>query len=149
MWTMARNGRYSFVLVAILAGVSGQAGAQGLNGALTGSVKDAQGGVLVGAAVRVTSPALIGGARTTASDDKGQWRFPILAPGTYRLMVEMGPKLTSYREDGISIGPGTSLERAVVLAVAGVSEAVVVEDTTAMVHGSGLETRLNVTLIQN
>ena len=34
--------------------------AQGLTGALIGSVKDGQGGVLPGALVRVTSPALIG-----------------------------------------------------------------------------------------
>ena len=36
--------------------------AQGLTGALIGTVKDAQGGVLPGAVVRVSSPALIGGA---------------------------------------------------------------------------------------
>ena len=34
--------------------------AQGLTGALIGSVRDEQGGALQGAVVRVTSPALIG-----------------------------------------------------------------------------------------
>ena len=38
--------------------------AQGLTGALIGTVKDAQGGVLPGAVVRVGSPALIGGPAT-------------------------------------------------------------------------------------
>ena len=36
--------------------------AQGLTGALIGTVKDAQGGVLASAVVRVSSPALIGGS---------------------------------------------------------------------------------------
>jgi len=39
------------------------ADAQGLTGALIGTVKDAAGGVMPGALVRVTCPALIGGAR--------------------------------------------------------------------------------------
>ena len=38
--------------------------AQGVTGALIGTVKDAQGGVLPGAVVRVGSPALIGGPQT-------------------------------------------------------------------------------------
>src|SRR5687767_14416787 len=42
----------------------GMAGAQGLTGALIGTVKDAQGGVLSGAVVRISSPALIGGPQT-------------------------------------------------------------------------------------
>jgi hypothetical protein len=34
---------------------------QGLSGALIGTVRDTQGGVVQGASVRVSSPALIGG----------------------------------------------------------------------------------------
>ena len=36
--------------------------AQGSTGSIIGTVKDEQGGVLTGASVRVSSPALIGGA---------------------------------------------------------------------------------------
>ena len=54
------------------------ADAQGLTGALVGTVKDEQGGVLPGAVVRVTSASLIGGPSTTTTNEKGQLRFPVL-----------------------------------------------------------------------
>ncbi len=50
----------------------GIAVAQGLTGSLIGTVKDAQGLVLPGAVVRVSSPALIGGAVTKTTNEKGQ-----------------------------------------------------------------------------
>ena len=64
------------------------ASAQGLTGALIGTVKDAQGGVLTGAVVRVSSPALIGGPATLTTNEKGQLRFPALPPGPYVLDIE-------------------------------------------------------------
>jgi len=62
----------------------GFAVAQGLTGALIGTVRDAQGGVLPGARVRVSSPALIGGAMSLTTDEKGQLRFSTLPPGPSR-----------------------------------------------------------------
>ena len=56
------------------------AGAQGMTGDLKGTVKDAQGGVLPRAVVRVSSPALIGGQATRTTDGKGQSRFLALPP---------------------------------------------------------------------
>lgn len=61
--------------------------AQGLTGALVGTVKDANGGVIPNAPVRVTSPALIGGERQITSSERGQWRGQwrgqFLPPGLY------------------------------------------------------------------
>src|SRR5262245_38461821 len=65
------------------------ADAQGLTGAFIGTVKDEQGAVIPGAVVRVASPALIGGSATISTNDGGQLRFPVLAPGTYVLDVEL------------------------------------------------------------
>ncbi len=62
--------------------------AQGLTGALIGTVKDQQGAVLTGALVRVTSPSLIGGDALT-TNEKGQLRFPALPPGLYVLDVSL------------------------------------------------------------
>ena len=45
--------------------------AQGLTGALIGSVRDAQGEVVSGAVVRLSSPALIGGAQTLTTNETG------------------------------------------------------------------------------
>ena len=52
---------------------------QGLSGSLSGSVKDEQGGTLAGATVTVSSPSQIGGAQRAIANEKGQWRFPVLA----------------------------------------------------------------------
>ena len=58
----------------------GIATAQGLTGALIGTVTDERDGVLAGARVTITSPALIGGRETQLTNDKGQLRFPSLPP---------------------------------------------------------------------
>ena len=100
--------------------------AQGLTGALIGTVRDAQGGVLPGAAVRVSSPALIGGPASVVTNDKGQMRFLALPPGVYVLDIEIQGFATLHEED-ISIGAGATIERAAVLKVAGLAESVVVE----------------------
>jgi TonB dependent receptor-like, beta-barrel/Carboxypeptidase regulatory-like domain len=111
------------------------AAAQGLTGALIGTVRDAQGGVLQGAAVRVSSPALIGGPATQTTNEKGQLRFPGLPPGVYALDIEM-PGFASLREEEIRIGAAATIERTIVLNLTGVEESVVVEGA-----GSRIEAR--------
>ena len=116
--------------------------AQGLTGALIGTVKDAQGGVLSGAAVRVNSPALIGGPARLATNEKGQLRFPTLPPGPYVIDIEM-PGFTSYHEEDIGIGAGATIERTAVLTLAGLAESVVVEGAGSRIEArdSGFGTR--------
>ena len=55
--------------------------AQGQTGALYCTVKDESGGALVGAIVKLSSPALIGGEETRPTNPKGLARFPVLPPG--------------------------------------------------------------------
>jgi protocatechuate 3,4-dioxygenase beta subunit len=100
--------------------IAQQTVAQGLTGALFGTVKDEQGAVLKGAIVRVTSPALIGGSVTMTTNDRGQLRFPALTPGTYTVDVEL-PGFAPYHEDDILLGAGATLSRHVVLNIAGVA----------------------------
>jgi TonB dependent receptor/Carboxypeptidase regulatory-like domain len=109
--------------------------AQGLTGALIGTVTDAQSGVLPGAIVRVTSTALIGGSATLATNEKGQLRFQALTPGTYLLDIEL-PGFTAFHEENIVIGAGATIERTIVLRLAGLAESVVVEGV-----GSRIEAR--------
>jgi hypothetical protein len=118
------------------------ADAQGLSGALVGTVKDEQGAVTPGALVRATSPALIGGPATTTTNEKGQWRFPVLLPGTYVLDIEL-PGFTPHHEPDVHIGAGATLERTVVLQVAGIAQSVVVQDSGSRIEArsSGFETR--------
>jgi Carboxypeptidase regulatory-like domain/TonB dependent receptor-like, beta-barrel len=118
------------------------AAAQSLTGAIVGTVKDEQGAVLPGALVRVTSPALIGGATTATTNEKGQLRFPGLPPGSYRLEIEL-PGFAQYHEEDVQIGAGATLERTAVLKLAGVAESITVEGSGSRIEarGSGFETR--------
>ena len=100
--------------------------AQGLTGTLIGTVRDADGGVLQGATVRVSSPALIGGPRTVTTNDKGQLRFPSLPPGSYALDIEL-TQFGAYHEEDIPIGAGATIERLVDLRLASLATTVVVE----------------------
>jgi hypothetical protein len=109
--------------------------AQGLTGAIIGTVRDAQGGVLPGARIRVSSPALIGGPMSLITDEKGQLRFSTLPPGPYVLDIEL-EGFDSYHEDDIIIGAGATIERTALLHVAGVAESIVVEGA-----GSRIEAR--------
>jgi outer membrane receptor protein involved in Fe transport len=117
-------------------------GAQGLTGALVGVVRDEQGAVLPGAAVRVSSPALIGGPVTTMTDDRGELRFPLLLPGSYVFDVER-TGFAPYHEEGLDIGAGATLSRTVVLKVAGLAESMVVNGSGSRIEArsSGFETR--------
>lgn len=106
--------------------VSSVALAQGLTGALIGTVSDPQGAAVAGARVRITSPALIGGAITTTTNERGQLRFPSLPPGAYVLEVEQ-QGFNPYLEADIRLGGGATIERSPMLTTAGVTESIVVD----------------------
>ena len=140
---MRRRVAFGFILlIFFVALLPGHALGQGLSGSLSGSVKDEQGGILAGATVVLASPAQIGGDQRTTTNDKGQWRFPVLAPGVYVMAVEMAPGFAAHREEGISIGAGASIERPVVLKLASVGQSVTVTAGSSVEsRSSGLETR--------
>ena len=108
---------------------------QGLTGALIVNVKDAQGGVVPGAVVRVSSVALIGGLAEATTNEKGQLRFPALPPGPYQIVIQI-QGFAPYQEDDLPIGVGATIERTAVLTLAGLAESVVVEGA-----GSRIEAR--------
>lgn len=139
------------VLVGATLLVPGPLGAQGLTGALIGTVKDEQGGVLPGAQVSLSSPALITGEVTTTTNDRGQLRFPALPPGLYTLSIALAPRFAAYRETGIVIGAGVTLERTAVLTIAGVVEQVSVDAVGSRLEArsSGLESRFGQDYLQN
>ena len=124
--------------------------AQALTGALVGTVKDEQGGVLAGAVVRVSSASLIGRSLTTTSNDVGRLRFPVLTPGTYAIEIELAG-FASYHEDGLTIGAGSTIERTVILKLAGVAGSVVVEGAGSRIEArsSGFETRIGADYLQS
>lgn len=64
-------------------------GAADTGGRLAGAVRDASGAALPGVTVTATSEALIGGFRTSMTDEGGQYAFPLLAPGDYTVKAEL------------------------------------------------------------
>ncbi len=67
-------------------------------GELTGVVKDETGGVLPGATVTITSPALIG-ERVLVTDAQGAYAAPGLPRGTYRVQAELTGFVTKAAEE--------------------------------------------------
>lgn len=144
MWTLQASLAASYLLFSSLAG------AQELTGALLGSVRDEQGGAIAGARVQIGSPVLLGGPTTVTTNERGTWRFPLLPPGSYVMTIEMSG-FGSSREDDIRIGAGATLERTVILKIAGVAESVIVEGAGSRVdaRATGFETRFDSSVVRS
>ena len=135
--------RAAWAIAAVCILVASDGRAQGLTGTLLGTVTDEQGAVLQGARVHLSSPSLIGGPVTIATNERGQLRFPVLWPGAYTIDVEL-PGFTSLHEEGIQIGAGATISRTVILKVAGVADSIIVEGAGSRMEarGTGIATRI-------
>ncbi len=84
--------------------LSSSAYAQGVQtGVLTGSVVDADGLVLPGVTVTVTSPSLQG-ARSTVTDSNGVYAVRGLPPGQYALTFELSGMKTVEASQRVDLG---------------------------------------------
>jgi Carboxypeptidase regulatory-like domain len=79
----------SFLTVVVSLYFAAPAFAQALTGAITGRTLDSSGAVLPGVEVAVSSPALIGGPRTTFTDTQGVYRVTQLPAGDYRVTFKL------------------------------------------------------------
>ena len=92
--------------IAFLALCGSFAAAQFFPGRITGTVRDAQGAAVAGATIKLSNPAT-GQERTLASDPNGEFNFPELPLGTFRLTVSKeGFRTTIINEIATSQGPG-------------------------------------------
>lgn len=91
---------HALLLCAFLAvGLTSVLWGQSPTGTITGTVKDPSGALVPGAKVEVTNTST-GISRSTASDAVGNFQFPLLNPGTYRLTVEF-VGFSKYVQEGI------------------------------------------------
>src|SRR6266542_2587101 len=93
-------------------------------GELVGRVTDDQGGVLPGVTVILSGPAVMGTMSAT-TNEQGQYRFPAVNSGTFKLIF----RLTGFSElvrDGIVVPVRTTITLDVGLKVASLQEAVTV-----------------------
>jgi hypothetical protein len=116
------------VVVVLPASVAGQsAGAA----AITGIVRDMSGARLQGALVEAASPALIEKARSTRTDERGEYRLTELRAGVYTLSIAL-TGFTQVSRAGVELGPGFTATIDVELDVQGAAETITVASTTRM-----------------
>src|SRR6476469_3077914 len=105
-----------------------QAGA----GAITGVVRDQAGAGIPGATIAVTELET-NRQRLVASTSDGVYTAPSLAPGSYRLDVQL-PGFKSVRRDAVRVSTGETVRIDFELAIGNVSEQVTVEASAPAVR---------------
>ncbi len=111
-------------------------------GRLMGQIVDAQGAVLPGVTVTVTSPAMQG-VETQVTDAEGNFRFLSLPPGRYTLKAELASFKTI--EQPVDVGLDRTASVNLKMALAGVTESVTVQATSPTVDVTSTTTGVNVT----
>jgi hypothetical protein len=99
---------------------------------LTGTVRDASGGVLPGVTVEASSPALIEKVRTAVTDDSGQYRIIDLRAGTYTLSFSL-PGFSPVRRENVTLAGSQTLTIPVEMRVGAIQETVTVTGETPVV----------------
>jgi hypothetical protein len=98
---------------------------QAATGAITGRATDDSGGALPGVTVSITSPNMIGGARTAVSDEQGAYRFTLLPGGVYVVKFEL-PGFSALNIEGVTVNAGATMTINGQLKVASLEETVTV-----------------------
>jgi Carboxypeptidase regulatory-like domain/TonB dependent receptor len=106
----------------------------GVGGSISGTVKDQSGGAIVKGSVTLTNPGT-GVQRSSVTDERGAYTFPVLPVGNYVLEVN-APGFKPSRRTGISVDANSALVLDVVLQVGQRNDAITVTDNAAHVETS-------------
>ena len=109
--------------------------AQTTTGTISGVVRDAQQGVVPGAAVSVQSTET-GTTRRAVTDNAGRYRFTQISPGEYQVQAEMNGFQTEVRT-GVTLNVGSDLVVDFGLQVGSVTEKVEVTGEAPLVQTTG------------
>src|SRR5438874_5767816 len=112
------------VLVLAFGLLAGSAFAQTTQGRLTGLITDAQGAILPGVTVTVTSPALIG-VQSTVTQPDGRFLFPALPTGAYKVVYDLSGFQKVTREN-VQVVLGQTISIDTQLPLASLAETVTV-----------------------
>ena len=113
-------------------------------GDINGKVGDSASAPLPGVTVEARSPSLQGSRRTT-SDGAGNFRFPLLPPGTYVVSARLGG-FSDAEQPGVRVGLGDAAWVAMTLKLMATSE-VVVSGESPLVDTAN--TRIGVSMTSN
>jgi hypothetical protein len=120
---------FSLAAAALVSALALPAYAQTQTGAITGRAVDTSGGALPGVTVSISSPQMIGGARTAVTDDQGVYRFTLLPGGTYTVTFEI-PGFNTLNVEGVTLSAGATMTINGKLDVATLQETVTVTSQT-------------------
>ena len=101
-------------------------------GAIDGLVRDASGGVVPGASVELSSPAMIGGSRVTVTDQNGRYRFLRLPAGEYSVTFSL-QGFGTVKHDGVVVNAAFTATINAALGLAAVEETVTVTGESPIV----------------
>ncbi|HLG55628.1 MAG TPA: TonB-dependent receptor [Vicinamibacterales bacterium] len=101
-------------------------------GTLTGTVRDASGGVLPGVTVEASSPALTEKVRTAVTDGAGQYRIIELPPGAYSLTFSL-PGFSNVKREAIQLAGSAVLTIPAEMRVGAIEETITVTGETPVV----------------
>ena len=102
------------------------------SGALTGTVADSSGAAVVGARLTLTNTAT-GVQASFTSDDRGDYTFRNVPPGTYDLMVTK-PGFETYTQKGIAVTINQSVRADATLKIGAQNETVSVEGSNSLIN---------------
>jgi Carboxypeptidase regulatory-like domain len=117
--------------------------AQGTTGSVNGTVTDNTGAVLPGVTIAASSPSLMG-VQTAVTNEQGQYRFPTLPPGSYRLEYQL-PGFTTVVRDQIVVQITFTSTVNVQLQVATLQETVTVTGASPVVDTQNTQIQTNFT----
>lgn len=113
-------------------------------GTIVGSVKDVNGSAVAGATLTIAGAKILG-QRVITSNDRGEFRIPLLPPGDYTLSVRKEGLVGSKAE--IRLGAGSTLRQDFTMRVVQTAQAEVeVVATAATVDKTETKTSTNLTL---
>ena len=124
-------------LLALLAGIAGHARSQGFQGGVRGVVKDS-GGVVPGAEVTLTNQGT-SQSRSIRTTESGEYSFPNLTPGTYRLKIVLQGYKT-YARESIPVGTQQVITLDITLEVGALAETITVTGESPMIESANAST---------
>lgn len=127
--TWMRTQVFSLAVTALVFSLALPAYAQQSTSAITGRATDTSGAALPGVTVSIASPQMIGGARTTVTDDEGLYRFTLLPGGTYTVTFTL-PGFSTLNIEDVDLNAGATMTINGKLEVATLQETVTVTSTT-------------------
>ena len=123
---------FTYLLIGLLLLVPAFASAQTFTGGVRGAVRDTDGGVLPGTSVTLTNEDT-GATRSSVTNERGEYVFAGVSPGTYSLTVAL-PGFAPYNRQGLEIGVASQLVQDVSLSVGGIAESVTVTGETPLIE---------------